>query len=114
MPGDVFRELSAEKQFFCKNMIAYYRLYNFAASQKCKWKGNVMMKIAPSILASDFSKMAEELKKIDTIGPSVIQCYRPHTRLPFDVHLMIVDPIRYIKEFARAGADYITVHLEAV
>ena len=40
-----------------------------------------------------------------TIGPSVIQCYRPHTRLPFDVHLMIVDPIRYIKEFARAGAD---------
>ena len=93
-----------------------------------------MMKIAPSILASDFSKMAEELKKIDeagadwvhvdvmdgmfvpniTIGPSVIQCYRPHTRLPFDVHLMIVDPIRYIKEFARAGADYITVHLEAV
>ena len=93
-----------------------------------------MMKIAPSILASDFSKMAEELKKIDkagadwvhvdvmdgmfvpniTIGPSVIQCYRPHTRLPFDVHLMIVDPIRYIKEFAQAGADYITVHLEAV
>lgn len=90
------------------------------------------MKIAPSILASDFSRMAEELKKIEaagadwvhvdvmdgmfvpniTIGPPVIKCYRKHTRLPFDVHLMIVEPIRYLKAFADAGADYITVHVE--
>lgn len=93
-----------------------------------------MIKIAPSILASDFSKMAEELQKIDragadwvhvdvmdgvfvpniTFGQAVIGSYRKHTDLPFDVHLMIVDPIRYIKDFAQVGSDYITFHLEAV
>lgn len=92
-----------------------------------------MIRIAPSILASDFSKLGEEIRKVDqagadlihidvmdglfvpniTIGPSVVKCLRPHTKLPFDVHLMIVHPERYLRAFAEAGADYLTVHLEA-
>ena len=92
-----------------------------------------MIRIAPSILASDFSRLGEEIRKVDkagadlihidvmdglfvpniTIGPCVVKCLRPHTKLPFDVHLMIARPERYLKEFAEAGADYLTVHLEA-
>ena len=48
-----------------------------------------------------------------TIGPGVVQCLRPYTKLPFDVHLMIVHPERYLAAFAGAGADYLTVHWEA-
>ena len=48
-----------------------------------------------------------------TIGPDVIRKIRPHTKLPFDVHLMIVQPERYIDSFARSGADFITIHVEA-
>jgi ribulose-phosphate 3-epimerase len=48
-----------------------------------------------------------------TIGPGVVRALRPHCRLPFDVHLMIVQPERYIEEFAKAGADSITIHVEA-
>ena len=92
-----------------------------------------MIKIAPSILSADFSRLGEEVRKVEscgadwvhvdvmdgmfvpniTIGPSVIKNLRPHTKLPFDVHLMIVKPERYVKDFANAGADYITVHVEA-
>ncbi len=92
-----------------------------------------MLKIAPSILAADFSKLAEEVKCVDslgadyihidvmdghfvpniTLGPGVVKCLRPHTDLPFDVHLMIENPDQYIKEFKDAGADIITVHVEA-
>lgn len=92
-----------------------------------------MLKIAPSILAADFSKLAEEVKCVDslgadyihidvmdghfvpniTLGPGVVKCLRPHTNLPFDVHLMIENPDQYIKEFKDAGADIITVHVEA-
>jgi len=92
-----------------------------------------MIKIAPSILSADFSRLGEEVRRVEscgadwvhvdvmdgmfvpniTIGPSVIKNLRPHTKLPFDVHLMIVKPERYIKDFANAGADYITVHVEA-
>lgn len=92
-----------------------------------------MIKIAPSILSADFSRLGEEVRKVETcgadwvhvdvmdgmfvpnitIGPSVIKNLRPHTKLPFDVHLMIVKPERYVKDFASAGADYITVHVEA-
>ena len=91
------------------------------------------MKIAPSILAADFSKLAEEIKEVEklgadylhidvmdghfvpniTLGPGLVKCLRPHTKLPFDVHLMIENPDNYIKEFADAGADIITVHVEA-
>ena len=92
-----------------------------------------MLKNAPSILAADFSKLAEEVKCVDslgadyihidvmdghfvpniTLGPGIVKCLRPHTELPFDVHLMIENPDQYIKDFKEAGADIITVHVEA-
>jgi ribulose-phosphate 3-epimerase len=92
-----------------------------------------MVKIAPSILSADFSKLGEEIKDVEaggadyihvdvmdghfvpniTIGPLIIEAIRPITKLPLDVHLMIDNPDHYIEAFAKAGADYITVHVEA-
>lgn len=92
-----------------------------------------MVKIAPSILSADFSRLAEEIKEVEaagadwihvdvmdghfvsniTIGPLVVEAIRPHTSLPLDVHLMIENPDAYIPQFAKAGADIITVHQEA-
>ncbi|MFC6038285.1 ribulose-phosphate 3-epimerase [Paenisporosarcina macmurdoensis] len=92
-----------------------------------------MIKIAPSILAADFSKLAEEVKEVEqagaklihidvmdghfvpniTMGPIVVEALRPVTKLPLDVHLMINNPDNFIESFAKAGADYITVHVEA-
>ena len=92
-----------------------------------------MTKIAPSMLSCDFSKVGEEISRIEgfgadwvhlevmdgmfvpnlTFGAPVIKCLRPCTELPFDVHLMIEDPARYIGDFVKAGADLITVHEEA-
>jgi len=92
-----------------------------------------MLKIAPSILSSDFSKLGEEVKRIDvagadivhidvmdghfvpniTIGPPIVKALRKVTRLPFDVHLMIENPDNYIDAFADAGADIISIHVEA-
>ncbi|MGC8871724.1 MAG: ribulose-phosphate 3-epimerase [Caldimicrobium sp.] len=89
--------------------------------------------IAPSLLSADFSRLKEEVKAVEeagadllhldvmdglfvpnlTFGPLVISALRPHTNLPFDVHLMIVQPERYLKHFAEAGADLICVHAEA-
>lgn len=91
------------------------------------------MLISPSILASDFSRLAEEIESIEnagadlvhidvmdgmfvpniTLGAPVIKCLKGKTSLPFDVHLMIEEPIRYIDDFASAGADIITFHIEA-
>jgi len=92
-----------------------------------------MIKIAPSILAADFSKLAEEVIEVEkagadlihidvmdghfvpniTMGAIVVEALRPVTKLPLDVHLMIENPDAYIEQFANAGADYITVHVEA-
>ena len=92
-----------------------------------------MVKIAPSILSADFSKLGEEIKDVErggadyihvdvmdghfvpniTIGPLIVDSIRPITNLPLDVHLMIENPDQYIEAFAKAGADYITVHVEA-
>jgi len=91
------------------------------------------LRIAPSLLAADFARLGEELRAVTaagadyvhidvmdghfvpniTIGPSVVRALRPHSGLPFDVHLMIAPADPYIPEFAAAGADIITVHPES-
>jgi ribulose-phosphate 3-epimerase len=90
-------------------------------------------KIAPSLLAADFARLGDEVRALDaagadyihidvmdghfvpnlTIGPAVVKRLRPHSRLPFDVHLMIAPVDPYVDAFAEAGADIITVHPEA-
>lgn len=89
--------------------------------------------VAPSILSADFARLEEALGQLEkaqadwvhvdvmdghfvpniTIGPPVIKCLRKYSSLPFDVHLMIEQPERYIQDFRDAGADIITVHAEA-
>jgi ribulose-phosphate 3-epimerase len=92
-----------------------------------------MVKIAPSILSADFSRLGDEIKAVEdagadwihvdvmdghfvpniTIGPPVIESIRKVTKLPLDVHLMIEHADCYVKSFAEAGADLLTVHVEA-
>ncbi|MEK9197724.1 ribulose-phosphate 3-epimerase [Ureibacillus sp. 179-F W5.1 NHS] len=92
-----------------------------------------MIKIAPSILAADFAKLGQDVKEVEkagaelihidvmdghfvpniTMGPIVVEALRPITNLPLDVHLMIENPESYIEQFAKAGADYISIHVEA-
>ena len=91
------------------------------------------IKISPSILSADFSQLGKEIKKLEeggadlihvdvmdghfvpnlTIGPPVIKALRKYTKLPFDVHLMISPVNKFIKNFADAGSDIITIHPEA-
>jgi len=89
--------------------------------------------VAPSILSADFANLERDIKKIEqagadwvhvdvmdgrfvpniTIGAPVVKSIRNTTKMPFDVHLMIVEPIKYIEDFAKAGSDFITIHAEA-
>ncbi len=92
-----------------------------------------MTAIAPSILSADFARLGEEVQAITgagadyvhvdvmdghfvpnlTIGAGVVKAIKPHTYLPLDVHLMIDNPDAYIEDFAKAGADILTIHYEA-
>ncbi len=89
--------------------------------------------VAPSILSADFSEMGTAVQNVQkwgadlvhcdvmdgvfvkniTFGPKMVKDIRKHTSLPLDVHLMIIEPEKYVAEFVKAGADYITVHYEA-
>jgi ribulose-phosphate 3-epimerase len=91
------------------------------------------LKIAPSILSADFSRLGEEVRAVEaagadwvhvdvmdgrfvpnlTLGPVVVEAVKRVTSLPLDVHLMIVEPEKYVEAFAKAGADILTVHVEA-
>lgn len=92
-----------------------------------------MVKLSPSILSADFSKLGEDIKSLEkygadlvhidvmdgmfvpniSFGNPIIKSIRPLTKLPFDVHLMIEEPSRFVEDFVKAGADIITVHYEA-
>lgn len=90
-----------------------------------------MIKISPSILSADFANLERDIHRIAdadyvhvdvmdglfvpniTIGIPVVKCIRPTTSLPLDVHLMIDRPVRYVEAFCKAGADIVTVHVEA-
>lgn len=90
-----------------------------------------MIKIAPSLLSADFARLGEDIDSVKTadylhfdvmdgifvpnisVGLPVLKSVRRYTDMPIDVHLMITKPLRYVKDFAEAGADIIVVHLEA-
>lgn len=89
--------------------------------------------VAPSILSADFARLGDEIRAVEkagadwihvdvmdghfvpnlTLGAPVVKSLRPVTKLPLDVHLMIDEPERYVEDFAKAGADYLTIHVEA-
>ncbi|RMF85232.1 MAG: ribulose-phosphate 3-epimerase [Nitrospinota bacterium] len=91
------------------------------------------IKIAPSLLSADFARLGEQVREAEaagadwihidvmdghfvpnlTMGPLVVEALRPITTLPLDVHLMVENPERFVSDFARAGATYLTVHVEA-
>ena len=107
---------------------------NFSPEKKGCENGKLtinLMKISPSMLACDFSQMGKEIQKIKnadmvhmdvmdgnfvpniSFGADIIKSLRAKSNLPFDTHLMINDPLKYIKSFANAGSDIITFHIES-
>ncbi len=98
------------------------------------WARPRQNRICPSILSADFSRLGEEIATVEragadflhvdvmdgqfvpslTFGPILVRAMRRLTSLPLDVHLMVADPLRFLEEFAKAGADHLIVHLEAV
>ena len=98
------------------------------------WARPRVHRICPSILSADFSRLEDEIQRVAragadflhvdvmdgqfvpnlTFGPILVKAMRKLTSLPLDVHLMVVDPLRFLEEFAKAGADHLIVHLEAV
>jgi ribulose-phosphate 3-epimerase len=90
------------------------------------------IKVAPSILSADFARLGDEIRAVEaagadiihvdvmdghfvpniTIGPLIVEAARRSTKLPLDVHLMITNPELYVADFAKAGADYLVVHVE--
>lgn len=103
-------------------------------SVAARWAKPPEMRLCPSLLSADFARLGEQLAIVQragadflhidvmdaqfvpnlTFGPIVVEACRKLTSLPLDVHLMVVDPMRFLEGFARAGADHLTVHLEAV
>lgn len=103
-------------------------------SAAANWAKPPEMRLCPSILSADFSRLGEQIAIVQragadflhvdvmdaqfvpnlTFGPIVVEACRKLTSLPLDVHLMVVEPMRFLEGFARAGADHLTVHLEAV
>jgi ribulose-phosphate 3-epimerase len=105
-----------------------------ASAAAAGWSRPRRIRICPSILSADFARLREEIARVEragadfihvdvmdgqfvpsiTFGPIVVEAIRHMTRLPLDVHLMIVDPLRHVEAFAKAGADHVIVHVEAM
>jgi len=116
-----------------KITVRFTHSLNLLKSGNDSRKGTIMIKLAPSILAADFAHLADCVKEAEaagahyvhidvmdghfvpniTYGAPVMKSLRPHTNLIFDVHLMISDPIKYIDDFVKAGADIITFHVNS-
>jgi ribulose-phosphate 3-epimerase len=107
---------------------------NRKSTEAQSWSRPGRARLCPSILSADFSRLGEEIARVErsgadflhvdvmdgqfvpnlTFGPMLVEAMRRLTTLPLDVHLMIVEPLRFLDAFARAGADHLTVHVEAV